>query len=194
MCGISAPMGFIWNFFTLNTFKLTAKTKRIPKFNYNTIQFMKKIVTVIILAAFLSVFSISTSQAQQRSGTGIGFMVGEPTGLSLKSWTSSKNAFDVGLAWSLSSDAFHIHADYLWHNFNLFNDVQSGSLPLYYGIGGRVIFDDNDAKIGARVPVGLSYIFANSPIDIFLEIAPIFNIAPETDFDIDGGLGVRFYF
>src|SRR5699024_5244994 len=120
---------------------------------------MKKIITVIILTPALTFISIYTSQAQQRSGTGIGFMVGEPTGLSLKSWTSSKNAFDVGLAWSLSSDAFHIHADYLWHNFNLFNDVQSGSLPLYYGIGGRVIFDDNDAKIGARVPVGLRDLF-----------------------------------
>ncbi|HLR24373.1 MAG TPA: hypothetical protein VK112_00810 [Fodinibius sp.] len=156
---------------------------------------MKKIVTAIFLTAFFSISAISVSHAQQANkGTGIGFMVGEPTGLSLKSWTSSTNAFDVGLAWSLDSDAVHIHADYLWHNFNLFNDVQSGSLPFYYGIGGRVVFrDNNDAKIGARIPVGINYLFDDSPIGLFLELAPVFNVAPETDFDIEGGLGVRFY-
>ncbi|HLR33445.1 MAG TPA: hypothetical protein VK074_13230, partial [Fodinibius sp.] len=79
------------------------------------------------------------------------------------------------------------------HNFDLFSEVQSGSLPFYYGIGGRVILADNDAVIGARIPVGLNYLFDNSPVGLFLEVAPIFNLAPETDFDVDGALGVRFY-
>lgn len=156
---------------------------------------MKKIVTAIFLTSFLTISAISVSHAQQiNKGVGIGFMVGEPTGLSLKSWTSSNNAFDVGLAWSLDSDAVHVHADYLWHNFNLFNDIQSGTLPVYYGIGGRVVFDDNnDALIGARIPVGLNYLFENDPIGLFLELAPIFNLAPDTDFDLEGALGIRFY-
>ena len=115
---------------------------------------MKKIVTSIFLTAFFTISAISVSHAQQADkDVGIGFMVGEPTGLSLKSWTGGNNAFDVGLAWSLNNDAVHLHADYLWHNFDLFNDVEAGSLPLYYGIGGRVVFDDDDDAMGGGMGI-----------------------------------------
>lgn len=156
---------------------------------------MKKILISVFLAAIFSISLTTLTQAQQAGeGVGIGFMVGEPTGLSLKSWTGGNNAFDVGLAWSLGRyDAVNIHADYLWHNFELFNDIESGTLPFYYGIGGRLILADDDAVLGARVPVGLNYLFDDSPVGLFLEVAPIFNLAPETDFDVDGALGVRFY-
>ena len=157
---------------------------------------MKKLLTVILLSAFLSISFTSLTQAQDASkDVGIGFMVGEPTGLTLKSWTGGNNAFDIGLAWSLGRyDAMYIHADYLWHNYDLFSEVDSGTLPFYYGIGGRVVLAENDAVIGARVPLGINYLFEDSPIGLFLEVAPVFNIAPSTDFDVDGGLGVRFYF
>ncbi|MCW9708749.1 hypothetical protein J6I44_17955 [Aliifodinibius sp. 1BSP15-2V2] len=136
----------------------------------------------------------SITHAQQADkDIGIGVMVGEPTGLSLKSWLGGNNAFDVGLAWSLNRDAVHVHADYLWHNFNLFDEVDEGSLPLYYGIGGRVILADDDAVIGARVPVGLNYLFEDAPIGLFMEVAPIINLAPDTDLDVEGGIGIRFY-
>ncbi|SHG26293.1 hypothetical protein SAMN05443144_1239 [Fodinibius roseus] len=156
---------------------------------------MKKILISVFLSAFLCISLATITQAQQAGdGVGIGFMVGEPTGLSLKSWTGGNNAFDVGLAWSLGRyDAVNIHADYLWHNYDLFSEIESGRLPFYYGIGGRLILADDDAVIGARIPVGLNYLFDNSPVGLFLEIAPIFNLAPETDFDVDGALGVRFY-
>lgn len=156
---------------------------------------MKKLLVVALLATFLT-FSFSTlSQAQDTDkDLGIGFMVGEPTGLSLKSWTGGNNAFDLGLAWSLGRyDAINIHGDYLWHNYNVFDEVDEGTLPLYYGIGGRLILAENDAIIGARIPVGINYLFEDSPIGLFLEVAPIINLVPSTDFDVDGGLGVRFY-
>lgn len=157
---------------------------------------MKKLLAIALLATFLT-FSLNTySHAQDTSkDLGIGFMVGEPTGLSLKSWTDGNNAFDLGLAWSLGRyDAINIHGDYLWHNYNVFNEVDEGTLPLYYGIGGRLILAENDAIIGARIPVGVNYLFDDSPIGLFLEVAPIINLIPSTDFDVDGGLGVRFYF
>lgn len=155
---------------------------------------MKKILSTIFVTALLCLSMTSISHAQQADkDIGIGVMVGEPTGLSLKSWLSNDNAFDVGLAWSLNRDAVHIHADYLWHNYNVFDEVDEGSLPLYYGIGGRVILADDDAVIGARVPVGLNYLFEDSPIGLFMEIAPIINLAPDTDLDIEGGIGIRFY-
>lgn len=157
---------------------------------------MKKLLLTLLLGIFISLFTISSLQAQDTSkDLGIGFMVGEPTGLTLKSWTGGNNAFDLGLAWSVGRyDAINIHGDYLWHNYDLFSEVDAGTLPFYYGIGARVVLAENDALIGARVPVGINYLFEDSPLGLFLEVAPVFNVVPSTDFDVDGGLGIRFYF
>lgn len=131
--------------------------------------------------------------AQDTDGgkTGIGVMIGEPTGLTLKSWMNSKNAFDVGLAWSLSGkDAIHLHADYLWHSWL---DVEKGSLALYYGLGGRAVFTD-DAFIGLRIPVGLNYLAPDAPVGFFFEVVPIVDFLPDTDADANGAIGIRYYF
>ena len=84
-----------------------------------------------------------------------------------------------------------VQGDYVWHSFNLIN-VSSGRLPLYYGIGGRMILSD-DPLVGVRIPVGLNYQFA-SPMDLFVEIVPILDLIPSTDFNLGGGVGVRFWF
>lgn len=147
-------------------------------------------ILFILLACFL--LAPSQATAQDEGQVGLGLMIGEPTGISFKYWTSNRNAIDAGLAWSLGQyDAIHIHADYLWHNFSTFGEVEEGELPLYYGIGGRMAFAENDAVIGVRVPVGISYIFEEAPLDLFLEVAPTINLAPSTDFDINGALGIR---
>lgn len=156
---------------------------------------MKKLLAAVLLAVFLT-FAVSSLHAQdQDKNLGIGFMIGEPTGLSLKSWTGGNNALDLGLAWSLDRyDAVSIHGDYLWHNYEAFQEVDEGTLPLYYGIGARLTFNENtDAVIGGRVPVGINYLFEDAPIGLFLEVAPTINLVPSTYFDVDGGLGIRFY-
>ncbi|WP_440999959.1 hypothetical protein [Fodinibius sp. SL11] len=157
---------------------------------------MKKLLSVAILAVFLT-FSLHTIGNAQDANKdlGIGFMIGEPTGLTAKSWTGGGNAIDVGVAWSFGRyDAITLQADYLWHNYSVFSDVEQGSLPLYYGIGGRLVLGDKDSYIGARVPIGLNYLFEDAPVGLFIEAAPILNLAPSTEFDIDGTLGARFYF
>lgn len=160
-----------------------------------------KILGTILVALFLF-GSLQTTKAQKSENKiGIGAIIGEPTGLSLKAWTSGTTAFDAGLAWSLGRyDAINIHADYLWHSFKPFNEIESGQLPIYYGVGGRIVFadnfpnqGDNQAIIGIRGPVGLNYLLEDAPIGLFLEVAPILNIVPETDFDVDGAIGIRFY-
>jgi hypothetical protein len=141
---------------------------------------------------FIIVVSASFIHAQNK-GFGLGIIAGEPTGVTFKYWTGNNSAFDGAVAWSfINGGAFHIHADYILHSFNLFR-IESGSLPLYYGIGGRIKFLD-DAGIGVRVPVGLAYLFDEAPIDIFLEIVPILDLAPKTDFKINAALGGRYFF
>ena len=147
---------------------------------------MKKIVIIALLGA------ISLRISAQDSGLGAGIIIGEPTGLSGKTWLSSNDAIDAGMAWSISNGWFHIHADYLRHVFGLI-PVEKGKLPLYFGIGAKIGFG-NDVSLGARVPVGLAYLFDGTPLDVFIEIVPGLEIIPDTQFDMGGGIGVRYWF
>jgi hypothetical protein len=122
---------------------------------------------------------------------GIGALLGEPTGVTVKVWTGNRSALDVGAAWSLGgeNEALHLHADYLMHSW--FDETEE--LALYYGIGGRINFED-DPAIGVRIPIGLTYVFNEIPFDLFVEAAPIVDFAPETEFAGNGAVGLRFYF
>lgn len=151
---------------------------------------MKRIIPFILLI----LLSVSTMNFSQERGFGAGIIIGEPTGLSGKLWLLGGNALDMAAAWSFKGNgALLLQADYVFHTFNLIK-VESGKLPLYYGIGGRIILHDNDTYLGIRVPVGLDYMFNNAPVDIFVEIVPILDLTPATDFDIGAGIGVRYWF
>ncbi len=146
---------------------------------------------ILLILFLLSIISVSLAQEK---GFGIGVLFGEPTGVSGKLWLGETNALDMAAAWSFKGDGnLLLQADYVWHSFNLLS-VSSGKLPLYFGIGGRIIFAKNDINLGVRVPVGLDYMFSGAPVDIFLEIVPILDLTPSTDFDIGGGIGVRYWF
>ena len=147
-----------------------------------------------VLAVLAVVFVLPSPARSQDRGFGAGILIGEPTGFSFKGWTSSINAVDAGLAWSFTHETtFHLHADYLWHAFNVFKTTER--LPLYYGIGGRIKTGRNeDARFGARMVVGIDYLFRDAPVDIFFEIAPILDFTPSTELQGNAGIGARFWF
>lgn len=151
---------------------------------------LKKITISLVLIIISFNVSSEVAIAQGNGGDfGIGVMLGEPTGISVKSWLSDNSAFDVGAAWSLGErEALHMHADYLWH----LPLEQNQQVALYYGIGGRIIFDD-DAHAGARVPLGLTYIFDDLPFDFFLEAVPIIDVTPDVELAGNGAVGIRYY-
>jgi len=152
---------------------------------------------ILLIICVLTGLQVETLKAQANTGNGgnfgIGVMVGEPTGLSIKNWTGGSTAFNIGAAWSLSdrSEALHLHADFLIHSW--FSDINRGKLAFYYGIGGRVIFAD-DPTAGVRIPLGLNYVFENIPFDLFVEAVPIIDVAPDTEFAGNGAFGIRYYF
>jgi hypothetical protein len=144
---------------------------------------------MVLLGAVL----IPTAVEAQDSGIGLGIILGEPTGISVKAWVGRREAIDVAVAWSFDGEgAIHIHADYLFHNFRLFR-VKRGNLVLYYGIGARVKTVDK-TQVGVRIPIGLSYLFERDPIEIFFELGPIMNVTPKTLFRMTTGVGIRYYF
>ena len=147
------------------------------------------------LAILLSVATISAVAPYRIEAHefGVGAVVGDPTAISAKAWTGRGTAFDFALAWSRDNDhRFNFHMDYLFHDYGAFENTE-GRFPLYYGIGGRVV-DANDPRVGVRIPVGVNYLFGRSPFDTFFEIAPVLDVTPETEMDIEAGIGARFYF
>jgi hypothetical protein len=149
---------------------------------------MKKIPAVLFM-----IFFLEGAMLAQDKGVGIGIIVGEPTGISLKNWLSHNTAFDAGVAWSFEGDGdFHLHADYLIHNFNVFKP-RKGRLPLYYGVGGRLKFSSK-TRLGVRGVIGIDYLFAKAPFDVFLEVVPILDLVPGTDFKFNAALGFRYFF
>jgi len=154
-----------------------------------------KKVFFLTVALLMSVFFGTATAGSNSSGFGMGIMLGEPSGLSGKLWSGGNNAFDFGLAWSTSKNSgVAFHADYVWHKMDMIT-VDKGALPFYYGIGIRYRNRDNsDDNIGVRVPFGLDYLFAQSAFDVFFEVVPILDLAPDTDFDINVALGGRYFF
>lgn len=127
---------------------------------------------------------------------GLGIIIGEPTGLSAKLWLNDRMAVDAAAGWSLHDDSdFYLHSDFLYHKFDLI-PVSSGRMPFYFGAGGFVRFrdEDRDNQAGIRVPVGVSYMFEKTPVDIFAEFAPGIDLTPSTRCDFTGGIGMRFWF
>jgi hypothetical protein len=148
--------------------------------------------SAVVIFMLLAAFSTSNLAAQDK-GFGLGVILGEPTGISFKNWVGSRTAIDGGVAWSFSGDdSLHLHLDYLVHNFNIFK-AKKGKLALYYGIGGRVKIEE-ESRVGVRIPVGINYIFGDAPLDIFVELAPVLDLVPSTEFELTGGIGIRYYF
>lgn len=156
----------------------------------------KAILSSVFLAAAL-VLPHGTAEADSR-GTGLGFIMGEPTGISGRLWLGGRTALDAALAWSTfdEHDGLHLQMDYVWHDFGLL-DVDRGALPVYYGIGGRLATREGrhaDDRLGVRFPVGLAYLFPSQRADVFLEVAPTLDLTPGTNVAIEGGFGVRYFF
>jgi hypothetical protein len=138
------------------------------------------------------VLTCGTVQAQDK-GFGLGIILGEPTGISGKLWTGHGNAIDGAVAWSFDDeDAVYLHGDFLFHKFYQYEEWRHRLLP-YYGIGGRLKFEDK-TKVGIRIPLGMNYLLVNSPLDFFIEVVPLLDLAPSTEFSLDGAIGIRYFF
>ena len=124
---------------------------------------------------------------------GVGIIAGEPTGLSFKYFMSQETAIDLAVAWSFTGKgSFHLHGDFLWHIPEIFK-VSAGKFFFFFGAGAYFKIEEQ-GKMGIRIPVGLSYMFEKAPVDIFIEIAPLMCLYPETRLGLNGGIGVRFFF
>jgi hypothetical protein len=156
---------------------------------------MKRFLSLAACGASLALAVLAAplnGHARQGGNLGLGFIAGNPSGLSGKLWLGEANALDFIVGFDLVDDHISLNADYVWHEFGLI-PVNRGQMPLYYGMGLWTSVARH-AAFGARGVVGIEYIFQNAPLDAFLELAPGTSILPRTRFDVDAGIGMRFFF
>jgi hypothetical protein len=152
---------------------------------------MKRIIALSIVVFMF----FATSTPAQDKGFGIGVMIGQPTGLTAKNWMSEGNALDFALGFSFAKNynGVNMHSDYLWHSYNIIQSKEK--FVLYYGPGLSLRTGKNgNGQFGIRGEVGLEWMSHSVPIDVFMEIAPVFNFIASTGFNIDADFGARYYF
>jgi len=148
---------------------------------------------LFLFLALGGIFIFSNVKAQE-SKFGLGVMLGAPTGFSAKYWLNEDNALDFGLAYSFveNGNALSLHSDYLYHEQHWF--PQFDRLDFYYGFGARIRSNKDQTSFGIRGVVGLDLMLKTAPIDIFIEIAPVFKLIPGTALNLDCAIGARYYF
>lgn len=164
---------------------------------------MKRISLSILL---LSALFAAEVQAQNRRGpamnieeTALGFVIGDPTGISGRvSLEGGDRAIDGALATGSGFKHWHIHFDYLYLNRKVFQ-TELEPMGLFWGLGGRLnSFDDGkedyQTGLGLRMPIGLLMKLPEPQSEVFAEVAPIINVTPRIDLDLDVGVGFRVRF
>ncbi len=129
--------------------------------------------------------------AKETGTLGAGIVLGDPIGPNVKYWLNPKAALDVGLGFKKD---FTVYTDFLWHEWTLFPQPPRGSLAGYFGLGLRYEEKRGNDDFGFRMVTGAAYWFPSHPIEVFLEIVPVFQVSPDTDTDVDAGIGLRYYF
>jgi hypothetical protein len=178
-----------------------------------------------ILLLVLGLGLLTPALPAREKTLGLGVTLGDPTGVSGKLWLDDVHALDFavgtfGYYRGYRYGGINVHADYLWHFYNVFGrngSDASRKLPIYFGVGGMFSTagtpynpnngvtpagpwtynganpPDGNSTAGVRGVIGITYIFAH-PFDVFAEVAPTVIVTPDAGFGIDSSIGGRFYF
>lgn len=145
---------------------------------------------VFILIAVLGALP-QRAEAQRVPGSvGIGFQIGDPSGVSLQFY-NPEPSWDFLAAWDFD--------DFFLLNVHALYERPLGNRPdlfLFYGPGAFIGFrdrpGDDDVSVGISGTVGIGYLIEQ--FEIFARITPRLSLVPDTDGDVGGGIGARYYF
>ena len=150
---------------------------------------MKTIIAAGLLATLAASASASTSASVTGAReVGIGVVLGEPIGGTVKLWLDDRLAIDGGAGLSDGNAGFW--ADALWHDWTLLPQPSSGRLGAYFGAGPQ-LRAGGDARFGVRAIAGLSYRPTGHPLELFAEAGPMFRLTQGGQVDAVGGVGLR---
>ena len=150
--------------------------------------------------SILTALVLASSTA--RADVAIGGFVGEPTGLDVKLGLADHSALDLLFGSTIYHEfggALYGHLTYLVTP--VVSHGESVLVPLRVGIG-VAVFDNSSTvdrwDVGARFPVELALRFRSAPLELYGELALLLTFINPADnrpfADIQGGIGIRFYF
>jgi hypothetical protein len=146
----------------------------------------------VALMLMMSLGSAQQAHAQRAPGdVGIGGQVGSPSGVTLKVYRPGFPSYDILAAWDLNEFFFvNVHGLYERHLGN------SERVHFFFGPGGFVGVDqepeEDELIAGASGRLGLNVIIER--FEIYAQITPRISVVPDTEGDVGGGVGLRYYF
>jgi hypothetical protein len=158
-----------------------------------------------VLALTLAPLSFAHADGSQNHTLGVGGMIGDPSGLSLKLRLARVFAIDAGVGFGrFNGGHLHVHMDFLWAAPLL--NAPRAEMFFHFGVGpkialwrdsnppGNAFDDEGNTWVGVRVPLGLTWEFTRRRLDIFIECAPGFWVFRDLYFTLDASAGARFWF
>lgn len=151
------------------------------------------LITPIAFVLIVLFAGAPQARAQSPAGNvGIGGQLGDPSGLTLKLYQRPGFAYEFLGAWDLNNFIFlNAHALY---------ERPIPDSPLRYYLGPGVLVgiregdgdDDDDVVVGISGEFGVNFFVER--FEVFLHLTPRLGIIPDTDGEIGGGIGLRYYF
>lgn len=165
---------------------------------------MKQILLTLV---FLLSINISIAQSPKGKSTGVGVVLSDPTGATLKYWTGNTEAYNFYIGNSYFGE-LTLGADYMQHynafNSSMFNVHLAGGVLVGLGNGNSgwirkgnkdkfYYRDDRDFGIGLRGMLGVNFVPRNSPFEFTFQIGPFVGLSPVVGMDFMSDFSIRFY-
>lgn len=155
----------------------------------------------IYLALSFLMFVLSSSVGLANQGKAVGLFLGNPDSVTLKSWKSKSEAYDLGVSFSSGGNHYHIYGDYIYNIDHLLkmSDNFINQVDFYIGAGAFLInkkataTKESKTYLGVRAPFGIEW-RPDAPFSVYFEIALGLSVIPETDGENFSGIGVRYIF
>jgi len=124
---------------------------------------------------------------------GIGGQIGEPSGLSVKFYHRTGASPTFLAAWDLDN-FFYVNGHAVFeHPFSDEEDLHFFLGPgAFVGLHDHPRDRDDEVVLGISGTFGLNYVARR--LEIYLQLVPRISVVPDTDGDIGGGVGLRYYF
>ena len=166
------------------------------------------LLTALLLALPSTAWAFRSARSPHAGDVGVGVELGYPNnGLTVNAYLSHELSLQIdGTVWTRRDWlGLGFRLDLLWWMPRL-ADMGWGDLVWYWGPGANLFWYDwrgpgqveGYLHLGVELPVGLGIRFAKVPMDVTLEVVPVFRIVgPDgVDFDlgVGGALNVRWYF
>ncbi|MBX7147616.1 hypothetical protein K1X76_00900 [bacterium] len=159
---------------------------------------MKKIISALLFVVLVGTSTLGFCDDYKKLGVGLN--IGEPMGASVRINFFKFLSLDTIAGYGFAEESFIVEPSAVFHFRDILDfKTNNGTVTPYIGAGAKFGVDlgganDGDGIFALRFPVGASWTIDDGDIDIYAEAAPGIEFSPDDEFDITGGLGIRYYF